>query len=91
MNVLTVSTFYVIFWVLACNLPFFLTKELRDSARFLIWLLTLVAVLGVGYYLDQRFIGPPHQAWQESTVYVVFVFMSVLFSTPGYLLMKSRP
>ena len=90
MSVLTAATFYIIFWFLACNWPFFLNRKLRDRARAAIWVLTLAIVLLVGYMLDKHYLGPPHQAWQESTVYVVFIFMSVLFCTVGYLLMKAR-
>lgn len=92
MTTMTTATFYIIFWFFASNWVFFVPKQLNNFYRVVLWLLTLAAVLYVGYHLDQKYIsGPPHQAWQESTVYVVFFFMSLLFSTVGYLLMKSRP
>lgn len=92
MTVMTYSTFYIIGWFFACNWVFFLLPKYRNNLyRTALWLITLGVVLYAGYLLDQHFIGPLHQAWQGSTVYVVFFFMSVLFSTVGYLFMKSRP
>lgn len=92
MTVMTTSTLYIIFWFFACNWVFFLLpKHTADLARTGAWLLTLSLVLLAGFFLDRHYLGPPHQAWQESTVYVVFFFMSLLFSTVGYLFMKSPP
>ena len=84
------ATLYIIMWILTCNWVFFLPKRLPHIFRGIGWGLSLTLMLGVAYYLDRHYIVAPHQAWQESTVYVVFVFMSFLFSTIGFLLLKTR-
>ena len=90
MTVENAATLYIITWVLACNWVFFIPKRVTHMFRGICWGLTLPLMLGVTYYLDRHFMGVPHHAWQESTVYVVFIFMSFLFSTIGFLSFKTK-
>ena len=90
MTVSTAATLYILGWFVACNWVFLLPKRISLRIQSTLWFFTLLFVLYGGYWLDRYFLAAPHQLWQGSTIYAVFIFISLLMSTIGFLYQKSR-
>lgn len=86
MTLTQIAWLYVALWLLLVNGAWLVPLPLKINAlaeRIGLWAMATGLSLFIAWQLDAYTMNAPHQAWQRSEMYMLFVTLSVVFATPG--------
>lgn len=86
---LSPTIIFIIIWLSAINLVFFLPRY-KAWHVYVYWLLACVVCLGFAYGFEVNTRLRPHEAWQSTEIYMLYICASALFALPGFILHRSR-
>jgi hypothetical protein len=88
MNLPLLALAFITCWVALLNSVFLYPKFTLIKYVYVEWAWRMVALLGLGIWLDELTKNKPHAAYEQWEFYASFMIASAVISLPGYFLSK---